>query len=178
MEAEHKITKERVNPLSEKEKEIKEITENPIISPSTVDDLTEYIQGQSLSELMSRFGVADEDESIRNEDFNPLVVDSKTAQKHKHSASRSSAFKNELVLDDEEMLKNTFGEAQSEYDNDAVAFEDIKIEAFEELGESKNISFKQGFNTHTRVIFVDDGVNDGIRRNTDLDVTDVFEKNQ
>lgn len=160
--------------MSEKEKEINETAESLGLSQSPAEDLTEYIKEQSLSALMSRFGTVDEDEDIRNEDFNPLVIDGRTGQKRKSSDSRISAFKNEPVIGDGNTIKSPFGEAQSDHDSDAVAFEDIKIDAFEEPSESQDIDLNQGFDTHTRVIYFDDEIDDGIRRNTDFDVSDVF----
>lgn len=40
--------------------------------PDENDDITEYLTDSSFEELKKRFAEAEEDESIRNEDFNPL----------------------------------------------------------------------------------------------------------
>ena len=56
-----------------------EENKDPVIVPDAAlalenDDITDYIQDKSFDDLVKRFGTADEDESIRNEDFNPLVM--------------------------------------------------------------------------------------------------------
>lgn len=76
-------------------------------------------------------------------------------------------------------MANEFGTADSEFDNDAISFEDISID-LESLGSLVNdddgnkIEQNEKFNTNTRVIYFDENTDDGIKRNTDLEVSDVF----
>ena len=76
-------------------------------------------------------------------------------------------------------MAQEFGSADSEFDNDAISFGeiDIDLDSFESLignGERKDIDRSEEYNTNTRVIFVDEDADDGIKRNTDTEVTDVF----
>ena len=129
------------------------------ILPDENDDITEYLTDSSFESLKKRFAAAEEDQSIRDEDFNPLIAGKATKK---------------AVEDGQE-----FGSADSEFDNDAISFGeiDIDLDSFESLignGERKDIDRSEEYNTNTRVIFVDEDTDDGIKRNTDTEVTDVF----
>ena len=44
------------------------------ILPDENDDITEYLTDSSFESLKKRFAAAEEDQSIRDEDFNPLIA--------------------------------------------------------------------------------------------------------
>lgn len=148
--------------------------------PDENDDITEYLTDSSFEDLKKRFAEAEEDESIRNEDFNPLSSN-KASKKGTDDDIRSNpSFKKDIIDTETPIaLANEFGTADSEFDNDAISFEDISID-LESLGSLVNdddgnkIEQNEKFNTNTRVIYFDENTDDGIKRNTDLEVSDVF----
>lgn len=158
-------------------------TENnnePVGSIDTNEDLTQYIQTASMADLMKRFGIADENESIRDEEFNPL--DGKKNLKKQLSDDERTApgFKKDpLYASNSSLPSNSFGSAESEFDNDAISFDEINLDALgditvepshlEEDGQQDN-----NLNAHTRTVFIDERLEDGIKRNADFEVTDVF----
>ncbi|MGN0549364.1 MAG: hypothetical protein ACI4IM_07190 [Acutalibacteraceae bacterium] len=148
------------------------------------DDITEYIQNKSFSDLVARFGTAEEDESIRNEDFNPLVSGRIPKKANSSDMPDAPALKKDMIHDGAESqipLRDEFGLADSVFDNDAISFDDIDIGDFEviesELDKSENKP-ANGFNTNTRVVYLDKSVDDGIKRNSDEDVSSVFTPNE
>lgn len=159
------------NIISEQEQFLAEAAEN--------DDITEYIQDKSFAALVNRFGAAEEDESIREEDFNPLITGRSSKKSLHDDLPIASSFKKEIESPtvEKSVLQNEFGSAESEFDNDSISFDEINIDTlgdlvndFKDSVEPKN----QEFNTNTRVIYVDKEVDDGIKRNTDVEVSDVF----
>ena len=182
MEAEHKINKYFIQkagtPLpNEKQYENNEALELEYVAEE--DDITEYIQTKSFNDLVARFGTAEEDESIRNEDFNPLVS-GRMAKKSNSSDMPNTPAKKDMILDGTDNpipLQNEFGLADSVFDNDAISFDDIDIGDFEVIESELDKSLNKpanGFNTNTRVVYLDKSVNDGITRNSDEDVSSVF----
>ena len=160
----------------------KRIDENNELIPLEIDendDITEYITDGSLEALKNRFGTAEEDESIRNEDFNPLVSGAKVDKHQIDDDLRSSpSFKKDSALiETPKGLTNEFGSAESIFDNDAISFNDISLELYGDLSkddDKKDFDKSEEYNTNTRVIYVDEEADDGIKRNTDLEVSDVF----
>lgn len=145
------------------------------------DDITDYIQDKSFDDLVKRFGAADEDESIRNEDFNPLVM-GKASKKNEQDDFRSvPSFKADPITSVATIsTKSAFGTAQSEFDNDAVSFDDIDIGSLGDIvntEEEKDEDVPESdptYDTNTRVVYLDENADDGIKRNTDLEVSSVF----
>lgn len=144
------------------------------------DNITEYIQTKSFNDLVARFGTAEEDESIRNEDFNPLVSGRMSKKANSSEMPNAPTLKKDMIHDETESpipLQDEFGLADSVFDNDAISFDDIDIGDFEviesELDKSENKP-ANGFNTNTRVVYLDKSVDDGIKRNSDEDVSSVF----
>ena len=97
-------------------------------------------------------------------------------------------------------LANQFSSAQSEYDNDAVSFSEIDLNSSdnESNGEEKEpakktswlgslrkrknadndaaqtSSMSKTYNTNTKVVYIDENTDDGIKRNTDSEVESLF----
>lgn len=150
------------------------------ILPDENDDITEYLTDSSFESLKKRFAAAEEDQSIRDEDFNPLIAGKATKKAVEDGLRSAPSFKKDIIESNNQIpLAQEFGSADSEFDNDAISFGeiDIDLDSFENLignGERKDIDRSEEYNTNTRVIFVDEDTNDGIKRNTDTEVTDVF----
>lgn len=165
------------------ENKIEESSELVPALPDENDDITEYLTDSSFEELKKRFAEAEEDENIRNEDFNPLSS-SKASKKGTEDDIRSNpSFKKDIINSESPItLASEFGSADSDYDNDAISFEDISID-LDSLGSlvsddsSNEIDRSEKYDTNTRVIYIDENANDGIKRNTDLEVSDVFSDN-
>lgn len=143
------------------------------------DDITEYITDGSFEALKKRFGEAEEDESIRNEDFNPYISGAKVSKHLQNDDLRSSpSFKNDIIPDNApSSLAKEFGSAESAFDNDAISFDEISLDLFDDTSKdesTEDIDKDKRYNTNTRVIYVDDNTDDGIKRNTDIEVSDVF----
>lgn len=164
--------------MSDEEK----IGENNELIPFEVDendDITEYITDGSFEALKKRFGTAEEDASIRNEEFNPLVSGAKVAKHQPDDDLRSSpSFKNDAALSETPKgIKSEFGSAESAFDNDAISFDEISLDLYGDLSkddDEKDFDKSEEYNTNTRVIYVNEDAEDGIKRNTDLEVSDVF----
>lgn len=150
------------------------------ILPDENDDITEYLTDSSFESLKKRFAAAEEDQSIRDEDFNPLIAGKATKKAVEDGLRSAPSFKKDIIESNKQIpLAQEFGSADSEFDNDAISFGeiDIDLDSFESLivnGERKDIDRSEEYNTNTRVIFVDEDTDDGIKRNTDTEVTDVF----
>ncbi len=182
MEAEH-IKTEKAGIVLQDENIIEESTELTPLLPDENDDITEYLTGSSFEKLKNRFAEAEEDESIRNEDFNPLTSGKATKKGTDDDIRSNPSFKKD-VFDSEISisLASEFGSADSAYDNDAISFGDINID-LDSLGalvsddSDIEIDRNEKYNTNTRVIYIDENADDGIKRNTDLEVSDVFSDN-
>ena len=75
------------------------------------------------------------------------------------------------------VLTNEFGSAESTFDNDVISFDEISLDLYGDLSQDdgeKDFDKSEEYNTNTRVIYVDEDTEDGIKRNTDLEVSDVF----
>lgn len=156
--------------------------ESTELSPLPVDvndDITEYITDSSFEALKKRFGVAEEDQSIRDEGFNPLEQ-GKASKKSEDEARIMPSFKKD-VLDKATSvpMQSEFGTAESRFDNDAISFDEINID-LDSLGslvnenDSVEVDRSTEFSTNTRVVYLDESADDGIKRNTDLEVSSVF----
>lgn len=165
------------------ENKIEELSELVPALPDENDDITEYLTDSSFEKLKKRFAEAEEDESIRNEDFNPLSS-GKASKKGTEDDIRSNpSFKKDIINSESPIaLASEFGSADSDYDNDAISFEDISID-LDSLGSlvsddsSNEIDRSEKYDTNTRIIYIDENADDGIKRNTDLEVSDVFSDN-
>lgn len=161
------------------------------------DDIVEYIQPSSLELLKARYAAAEEDESIRNEGFE-LV---KKGGLIKKSRPENTAFdyysapvlpKDEIRTDVNSPLSQVFDVTKSEFDADTASFGDIDFEENEkkaseltvsekssELSEEKpalnsTVNNRYGFDTHTRVIYYDESADDGIKRNSEDELSSAF----
>ncbi len=163
-----------------------ELTEN--------DDIVDYIQPSSLEILKARYAAVEEDEQIRNEGFEPIKKGG-LLRKQRPEASAFGYYssptnpKDEIRTDVNSPLSKVFDETKTEFDADTVSFSDIDIEDFKEEDDStnesasviKNIPVKsyaqelKGFDTHTRVIYLDESADDGIKRNTDNELDAAFQ---
>ena len=169
------------------------------------DDIVDYIQPNSLELLKARYAAAEEDESIRNEGFEPI----KKAGLIKKQRPESTAFdyfatpvspKDEIRTDVDSPLSQVFDSTKSEFDADTASFSDIDVSLTahpapeaEPSAEEKKISIPEdsdtpaeftvnpqsynnryGYNTHTRVIYVDSDADDDIQRNSDEELSSAF----
>lgn len=143
------------------------------------DDITEYLTDSSFEALKKRFGIAEEDPSIREEDFNPLTTGRAVKKPDNEIVTAPSVKKDDPAIDPSASLQNEFGTAESRFDNDAISFDEINID-LESLGslvndeESAKTDHNEEFNTNTRVIYEDKNADDGIKRNSDIEVSSVF----
>lgn len=210
-----------------------ELEKNLTANMSKNDDLAEYVPS-NLQALMARFGVAEEDESIRNEGFKlaekgglikkPRPNDTTSYYMSGHIDSRD-----DISTEADSELSRVFDSAKSQHDSDNVYFGDLDIsktetaaaeepkpqEAETEKNETaaeppkkkrgrprknplpeeipvqeekisepepqKNVEAEttevvKKYNTHTKVIFVDDSLDDGIKRNSDDELEAVFKE--
>ncbi len=159
------------------------------------DDLTEYIQPSNLELLKARYAAVEEDEQIRNEGFEAIKKGGLIKKARPESAvfgyySSSAAPKDEIRTDVDSPLSKVFDETKTEHDADTVSFGDIElssdnsttaeIEADASDPQEKSplvqsdAPNRYGFDTHTRVIYVDDSADDGIKRNTDDELSAAF----
>lgn len=142
------------------------------------DDITEYIYDESFEKLRHRFAEADEDEDIRNEDFNPLITGRGSKKTDFDELRSSPSFKKDPISEESlTPVQNVFGSAESDFDNDVISFEEIDLEALGDItakDDAPKIETTEKFNTNTKVIFSDEDADDGIKRNSDIEVTDVF----
>lgn len=151
----------------------------PIESIDTNEDIIEYIQTASMADLMNRFGIAEESESIRNADFNPLDG-KKSPKKQPDDEERAipSFKKDPLYSSSNTALASSFGSAESEFDNDAISFDEIDLDTLGDItvndSPAENKNSTDTLDAHTRTVFFDEQLDDGIKRNDDFEVTDVF----
>ena len=176
MEAVDKITGKSEQMSEEKTNEnelLRELEQNTADN----DDIIDFIQDDSLSALKSRFGSVEEDKEIRNGDFNPLVSGKNTKKKNRHDDRKNPSFKKDILSEESRsQLQSEFGSAESDFDNDAIGFDEIDLEALGDMTlKEKPAEFDgKDFDTNTRVIYSDNTLDDGIKRNTDIEVSDVF----
>lgn len=151
-----------------------------------VDDISEYIQPNSLEALKARYAAVEEDEQIRNEGFE-LATKSGLIKRPRpeetsfeyHSAPAS---KDDIRTDVDSSLSAVFDSTKSEFDADTVSFEDITTNKKNELIITPPVSpetiratgNRYGYDTHTTVIYVDESADDGIRRNSETELTSAF----
>ncbi len=179
MEAVDKITGESEQMSEERTNEnklLRELEQN--IADN--DDIIEFIRDDSMSALKSRFGSVEEDEEIRNEDFNPLVSGKSSKKKNRSDDRKNPSFKKDILSDEiRNQLQNEFGTAESDFDNDAIGFDEIDLDSLGDITlEDKPTEYDgKKFDTNTRVIYSDNSLDDGIKRNTDTEVSDVFFNN-
>lgn len=177
MATEHKIKQKAVILLSE---EIKNGNGEELVPAVEInDDITEYITDSSFEALKKRFGVAEEDQSIRDEDFNPLT-NGRASKKSDGDNSPAPSFKKDIgEAEVNSSLQNEFGTADSRFDSDAISFDEINIDldsldTLIDEDETAEIDRSGAYNTNTRVIYEDSEADDGIKRNTDIEVSCVF----
>lgn len=188
-----------------------ELSKNLPAKTSAKGDTTEPVQINSIDSLKARFGVAEEDASIRNEGFE-LAKTGGLIRRPKPEAIPMYAEKEttKIPTDSGSELSKVFDSAKSEHDNDNVYFSDLEIkkeESKEEKPVSEEIPEKpkrrpgrprkvpaveepaaeeksdsdeeittvvKKYNTHTKVIFVDESLDDGIKRNSDSELEELF----
>lgn len=209
-----------------------EIEETKTAEPSKNSEIAEY-NPTGIEALKARFGVAEEDESIRNEGFElassgGLFIKPRPENLYQYAAGEVNP-REDIPTDSESELSQVFDSAKSEHDNDNVYFSDLEIdkpkeenaeEKAEEIPEKpagkekktakkipeetqepreeeekkpgrkrktakkitveepesdeEEIQIVRKYNTHTRVIFVDEELDDGIKRNSDEEIADFF----
>lgn len=119
--------KKKINP-----EEIESIESSIAAELTENDDIVEYIQPNSLELLKARYAAAEEDETIRNEGFEPI----KKAGLIKKQRPESTAFdyfaapvppREEIRTDVESPLSQVFDTTKSEFDADTASFSDISI---------------------------------------------------
>ncbi len=162
------------------------------------EDIVEYIQpSSSLEMLKARYAAAEEDESIRNEGFELMKKGGLLKKSRPEAAvfdyySSPVAPKDEIRTDIDSPLSKVFDSTKSEFDADTASFSDIEIEkpsiiavdAVEQpLTKSvqtitpdadSTVNNRYGFDTHTRIIYFDESADDGIKRNTDEELSSAF----
>lgn len=151
----------------------------PVENIDTNEDIIEYIQTASMADLMKRFGIADENESIRNADFNPLDGKKSPKKQPEDEERAAPSFKKDpLYSSSNTALASSFGSAESEFDNDAISFDEIDLNSLGDItvedSPASDEASPDALNAHTRTVFIDNNLDDGIKRNDDIEVTDVF----
>lgn len=169
------------------------------------DDITEYIHVNSLDALKARFGSAEEDESIRNQGFElakPSGLIRKNRPENNIEFSDTNINKDDIKTDADTELSKVFDSARSGHDNDNVAFSDLKLNTqpkgkdnipdteqtqdksterktktviVDEDSDEEVTQIVRKFNTHTKVIFSDESLDDGIKRNSDSELEGLFD---
>ncbi|MBQ7548461.1 MAG: hypothetical protein IJT03_02015 [Clostridia bacterium] len=191
---------------SEKNQE-KNIAPDTSADFSANEDLVDYIESASLTDLKAKYAAAEEDESIRNEGFG-LIQTGFFRRDRPEEQSTPIDYNPREVISRSEMertflpkLANQFSSAQSEYDKDVVSFSEIDLNAGEEESKdekedtekktfrfgafrkrkndqtedaAKASSMSKTYNTNTRVVYLDENTDDGIKRNTDGEVESLF----
>lgn len=162
------------------------------------DDIVEYIQpSSSLEMLKARYAAAEEDESIRNEGFE-LVKKGGLLKKSRPESTTFDYYstpvspKDEIRTDVDSPLSKVFDSTKSEFDADAASFSDIEIEKPPIIAEDivkqplaepvkpvtqntdSTVNNRYGFDTHTRIIYFDESADDGIKRNSDEELSSAF----
>lgn len=180
---------------------------------SKEDALDEYFKDNSIDALKARFGVAEEDESIRSEGFElaktgGLIRRPKPEAVMQYSENETAKIPTKIDSD----LSKVFDSAKSEHDNDNVFFSDLnlkkgkeekpvpeeipekpkrrpgrprKVPVVEEKVKKENedsdeeiTQIVKKYNTHTKVIFVDESLDDGIKRNSESELEELFADNE
>lgn len=169
------------------------------------DDITEYIHFNSLEALKARFGSAEEDENIRKQGFElakPSGLIRKSRPESGIAFSDTDIKKNDINTDSDTELSKVFDSAKSEHDNDNVTFSDLELNSTDEekykkpeekaepdkpaekktktvvIDEDSDEEVTQivrKYNTHTKVIFSDESLDDGIKRNSDSELEGLFD---
>lgn len=200
------------------------------------DDLAEYVPS-NLEALMARFGVAEEDEKIRNEGFElaekgGLIRKPRPSDVTGYYMSGRIDSRDDISTETDSELSKVFDSAKSQHDSDNVNFGDLELKKSEKAAEGKNEAEqpekkeeavpaeppkkKRGrprknplpeetpvqekepelppepektpenenetteivkkYNTHTKVIFSDESIDDGIKRNSDDELEAIFRK--
>ncbi len=171
-----------------------DVIENlPAAELSQADVAEEQVQLSSLEILKARYAAVEEDEQIRNEGFEPVKKSGLIRKVRPESTvfgyySSPVNPKDEIRTDVNSPLSQVFDETKTEYAADTVSFGDIELEEekttapeAEAPAEIKSdavatssINNRYNFDTHTRVIYVDESADDGIKRNTDDELSDAF----
>ena len=175
-----------------------EAIENAIAEELTKnDDIVEYIQPSSLEILKARYAAAEEDESIRNEGFElarkgGLIKKARPENTAFDYYSTAISPKDEIRTDVDSPLSQVFDTTKSEFDADTASFGDIsfendkkstdsvlpiKTEADTSVTESTStptVNNRYGYDTHTRVIYFDESADDGIKRNSEDELSSAF----
>jgi hypothetical protein len=179
---------ENAEPVKPVEEDITEAVYVPdaVVEVIDTDDIIEYIQPSSLEALKARYGEAEEDEQIRNEGFE-LAKKSRLNRRPKPEEASfeyyaTPASRDDIRTDVDSSLSDAFDSTRSEFDADTVSFEDIATvskpvptvtppvspEAVRATGN------RYGYDTHTTVIYYDESADDGIRRNSETELTSAF----
>ena len=84
------------------------------ILPDENDDITEYLTDSSFESLKKRFAAAEEDQSIRDEDFNPLIAGKATKKAVEDGLRSAPSFKKDITESNNQIpLAQEFGSADS-----------------------------------------------------------------
>lgn len=153
---------------------------------AVADDIVEYIQPSSLEALKARYAAVEEDEHIRNEGFELATKSGLIRRPHPEETSfeyySAPASKNDIRTDVDSSLSAVFDSTKSDFDADTVSFEDIATNEKPEETVTPPVSQeairatgnRYGYDTHTTVIYVDESADDGIRRNSETELTSAF----
>lgn len=176
---------EPVKPVEEENTETVYIPD-AVVEVIDTDDIIEYIQPSSLEALKARYGEAEEDEQIRSEGFE-LARKSGLIRRTKPEETSFEYYsvptsKNDIRTDVDSSLSDVFDSTKSEFDADTISFEDIATDARplspatppaspEAVRATGN---RYGYDTHTTVIYYDESADDGIRRNSEAELTSAF----
>ena len=184
--------------------EIEEIENSIAAELTENDDIVEYIQPSSLELLKARYAAAEEDEAIRNEGFEPVKKAGLIKKQRPESTAFDYFAapvhpKDEIRTDVDSPLSQVFDSTKSEFDADTASSSDISIaipeaptatpeEPSEEeskplqetpvrtefIGNNAVPTNRYGYNTHTRVIYIDESADDGIQRNSEEELSSAF----
>ena len=89
--------------------------------PDENDDITEYLTDSSFESLKKRFEAAEEDQSIRDEDFNPLIAGKATKKTVEDGLRSAPSFKKDIIESNNQIpLAQELASADSESHNDAT----------------------------------------------------------
>lgn len=188
-----KTTKTAKPPEAEEPvKPVEEETTETVYVPDAVvevidtDDIIEYIQPSSLEALKARYGEAEEDEQIRSEGFE-LARKSSLIRRPKPEETSfeyysTPASRDDINTDVDSSLSDAFDSTRSEFDADTVSFEDIATASKPVSAVNPPVSpeavratgNRYGYDTHTTVIYYDESADDGIRRNSESELTSAF----
>ena len=182
-----KTTKTGKTPETEKTDEPdKVITADKVTVIDDVDDIVEYIQPISLEALKARYAAAEEDETIRSEGFELAKKSGLVRRARPEETSFDyysvPATKDDIRTDVDSSLSGNFDSTKSEFDADTVSFEDIVTDEKPQPKVTPPVSReaiqatgnRYGYDTHTTVIYVDESADDGIRRNSEDELTGAF----